>query len=129
MNWSERETETSGDIRKSRPSMCICDLAPVLPGEDPAAYMRLSEDPLSEDSGLLSSGSHGRKRSYALRQKGLQKGKNIRSKGMQVNSLRGKFMKVQTACLCWRIKCERKAEVRERLLFIANKAQPGLHSP
>lgn len=111
MNWSERETETSGDIRevKAQHVSSVTWLRP--PREDPAAYMRLSEDPLGGHSGLLSSGSHGRKRSY-LRQKGLQKGKNIRSKGMQVNSLRGKFIKVQTACLCWRIKCERKAEVR-----------------
>lgn len=106
----KRDRNQWGYTGSQGPACVICDLAPSSLGGPCSIYGAL-RGPLGGHSGLLSFGSHGRKRSY-LRQKGLQKGKNIRSKGMQVNSLRGKFIKVQTACLCWRIKCERKAEVR-----------------
>ena len=49
MNWSERETETSGDIQevKAQRVSSVTWLRP--PRKDPAAYMRLSEDH-SEDT-------------------------------------------------------------------------------
>lgn len=49
MNWPERETETSGDIRevKDQRVSSVTWLNP--PWEDPAAYVRLSEDH-SEDT-------------------------------------------------------------------------------
>ena len=46
---------------------------------------------------------------------------------MQVNSLRGKFIKVHTVCLCWRIKCERKAEVRRD--FYSHSKQGSAWAP
>ena len=44
MNWSERETETSGDIQEVK-AQCVSSVTWLRPPrKDPAAYMRLSEE-------------------------------------------------------------------------------------
>ena len=100
-----------------------------LPGNRHAMDVTLSEERLQGTVGSVSCGSHRRKRSCP-RRKSLPERKNIRSKGTQVNSLCGKFIKAQTVCLCWRIKCKGKAESEERFYSLGKQGSAwAAHCP